>query len=597
MKTKGFAFIAIIALAAALCGCGNGTGQPEAAPAPAPKPAAAPKLDAKPLVLSQAVDILDTSSMGLPQMGCDAGYMTKEHLRKRVRMAYDAGIRKLYFRATGGVVYYPDSKLRKTFKGLFPHWVAGARTFAEYDVLAEYIAACHELGMKLYYWESVFDNCGGYHCPKGTPQYEQFGEWPFRDTSVRDEHDWEHRLTHVRPAENFKRPVRKIILQTKNEPAITADKIEILTAPHGGDFTPYDKPFTVTVTPVEGKDYAAIMTIDGLELTNPVVKLIGKDDKALVSVFPDAPGSIAAEYDDGEPVDMYTVGEFMLWGDVAPRLTRFGVGGFQYAWGGKTNFVIRFGDFNRYAMGMPEYAYKENRDRLEAIVTELYDRYPTLDGVTFSIRTHTLPCGGSPEMVGAPLVYGYAEPVVQEYIRRYGVNPRTQDYDVDAFLKLRGEYFTQMLEGVSKIVHARGGKLECMAPVRGMGSIAHGSMYPWWGAYNIDNFFDIRTWAQKGFVDNVIMLGTKHRQDTWGPEWHEAVQRFADHLAGTKTRLTLHLLVNANPNDRLLKLMVPLLREEKLDEVEAYEEFHMALDDVYPTYIQAVNDSGREIVK
>ncbi len=597
MKTKGFALIVIIALAA-LCGCGGAKpseAKPAAAPAPVPAPVV-PELDAKPLLLSQAIDVLDTSSLGFREAGYTEDYFTPEHLRERVQAAYDAGIRKIYFRGTGGVAYYPNSKLRKPFKGLFPHWEHGVRTFATYDILAEYIKVAHEFGMQIYYWETPFDNCGAYHCPKGTEGYEKYGEWPMRDTSIPDEHDWEHRFAQ-KPPENLARPIRKIVMQAKNVPTLAADQIEILTAPHGADFTPYEKPFTVTVTPVEGKDYAALFEIGGLEITDPCVKFVGKEPKSGVSVFPDAPGAITAEYDDGTPINLFTTGGFMLFGDAAPRLTHFDVGGFQYAWGGNVTFIVRFGDFARHAIGMPEYAYKENRDRLEAIVTELYERYPELDGVTFSIRTHTLPSGGSPETVGAPLVYGYGEPVVQEFIKRYGVNPRTQDFDVDAFLKLRGEYFTQALEGVSKIVHAHGGKLECMAPIRGAGSIAHGSMYPWWGAYNIDNFFDIRTWAQKGIVDNVIMLGTKHRQDTWGPEWHEAVQRFSERLAGTQTRLSLHLLVNHSTNDRLLKLMVPLLREEKLDEVEAYEEFHMALDNVYPTYIQAVKDSGRKIAK
>ena len=557
--------------------------------------------EAKPLVLSQAIDILDTSNHTLPELGCDAGYMTKEHLRKRVKDAYDAGIRKLYFRATGGVVYYPGSKLRKMYKGISPSHEVGARTFAEYDILAEYIRVAHEFGMKLYYWEPVFDCYGEYHYPQGSEACAKYGEWPFRDTSIPDELHAEHRFAK-RPVENLKRPIRKIVLHTKNVPAVKAEELEMLVAPHGGDFTPYGKPFTVTVTPVKDKDYAADFVIDGLELTTPCIKLINNSAEAKISVFPDQPGSITAEYDNGEPVGLFTMGEFLLFGDVDTRRVQRGIGGFQYGFGGRSwcgpiTFIIRFGDFTRHAIGMPEYAFKENRDRMNAIVTELYDMYPELDGVAFSIRTHTLPAGGNKEMVGSNIIYGYSDPVVKEFIRRYGVNPREEPFDEDLFQKLRGEYFTMMLEGVAKIVHARGGKLECMAPVRGAGSIAHGSMYPWWGTTSIDNFFDIRTWARKGIVDNVIMLGTQHRQEAWGPEWQESVRRFAEHLEGTGTRLTMHLLVNGSTPEILGRLIPPMFKEEKLDEVEAYEEWNMQIQKLYGPYVEAVKASGRAIAK
>ena len=70
-----------------------------------------------------------------------------------------------------------------------------------------------------------------------------------------------------------------------------------------------------------------------------------------------------------------------------------------------------------YASGMggvPEYAFKGNRDRLKALVTELYTLYPDIDGIAFSIRTHTLPAGGNAQQVGSKLIYGFSEPVVRE---------------------------------------------------------------------------------------------------------------------------------------------------------------------------------------
>ena len=559
---------------------------------------------ARPLMLGQTIDFLDNCFFS-----CAPGeeYYTPEQLRRHVQQAYDAGFRRIYFRAAGGVTYYP-SKLRRLYNGSHrADWAARLhKTVRAYDTVREYLNVCHELGMELYYWEPIYDAGDVIHNYPGTKAYDEWGYTSNNDVNIKDEHCVTHRF-YNRPAERPTKPIGRIELYTNNEPVYEEGAFDIYVADHGDKrFTRYAAPFQVEVAQGGPEGARSTVTISGLNIDKPVIKLFGKKGNGwVVGTHTGERCAARAFYTDGTPVDILTcceVTDFAQYGADA-NLAELRLIGFANlygrAWGNNgESFIIRIGDFKRRVSGMPDYAFMENRERLRNIVTELYERYPDLDCVTFSIRTHHQPPGGvRKEVHPQGIVYGYAEPIVSEFKRRYGVDVLTQDFDVDKFQALRGEYFTQALEGVSKIVHAHGGKLECMAPVRGAGSIAHGSMYPWWGAYNLDNFFDIRTWAQKGIVDNVIMLGTKHRQDTWGPEWHEAVQRFAERLAGTQTRLSLHLLVNHSTNDRLLKLMVPLLREEKLDEVEAYEEFHMALDNVYPTYIQAVKDSGRKIAK
>ena len=201
-------------------------------------------LDMPPVLLSQAVDILDTTNHGLGPEG-----MSKELLRKRVQMAYDAGIRKLYFRATGGVVYYPGSKIRRFYKGIRPNGgEGGLYTLNSYDVLAEYLKVCHEMGMELYYWEPVFDTCGGYHWPLGTEWAEKYGEWPFRDTSIPDEQHWEHRLAR-KPPQELARPIRKIVLKISTAPKLTSEQVQIYTGMHNHDFEPYEKPYTLSIIP------------------------------------------------------------------------------------------------------------------------------------------------------------------------------------------------------------------------------------------------------------------------------------------------------------------------------------------------------------
>ena len=545
-----------------------------------------------PVLLSQAIDFLDNAYF--TERG---DYYSKEELAERLRLARDAGIRKIYFRGTGGVSYYP-SRVRRMFAGEHRYnWGPKlVKTIHSYDVVAEYIKVCHELGMELYYWDPVFDTSLYAHYFPGTRNNELYGEWPFRDMSIREEHYTAHRFAS-RPRGELRAPISRLELHTVNVPAITAENLVIYTAPHDQHFQRYQQPFSVEVTP-EGK--GARVTISGLNITEPVIKLMGADENAFAALSDPRNGDCArAFYADGEPVELFTTCEFIIDGDDEPEKNLRGSSGYGYYWGNhRVPLFIRFGDFERYAIGVPEYAYPENRERMKAIVTELYERYPDLDGVTFSIRSHSLPSGGSYEAVGGHLFYGFSEPIVDEYRKRYGTDITCEAYDENKLLKLRGEYFTEMLREVAEIVHAHGGKLECMAPVRvPVGAAGHGSMYPWWQRTNIDNFFDIETWAKKGIVDNVIMLGTDHQQQLWSDEWKREVKAFHDKLAGTGTRLTLHYLINGARESDIDALLPEVLKTPELDEVEFYEEHDMFATGDYPRLTEAIKRSGREIVK
>ena len=543
----------------------------------------------KPVLISQAIDFLDNACF--TERG---DYYSKEELAERVRAAYDAGIRRIYFRGTGGVAYYP-SRLRHPYIGGHnaPWENKLIKTIAAYDPVAEYIKVCHELGMELYYWEPVFDTSLYAHFFPGTEKNQRYGEWPFRDMSIRDEHYMAHRFAD-RPVENLARPIREIRLYAHNVPEITAENLVIYTAGHGETFKRYDQPFTVEVKP-EGT--GADVVIGGLNITDPVIKFMSDGEAFQFLSEPKSKKCAAALYDNGEPVDLFTACEIALDADDEPEKTLSQPSGVGLYWGkGKKSFIVRFGDFERYAIGVPEYAYPENRERLKAIVSELYERYPDLDGVTFSIRSHSLPSGGNYETVG-DLFYGFSEPVVREYRRRYGVDPTREPYDREKLLKLRGEYFTRMLEEVAEIVHANGGRFECMAPVRPrvVGSFDHGSMFPWWYYANIDNFFDIETWAKKGIVDNVIMLGTGHLQREWTPGWEKEVAAFRAKLAGTDTRLTLHYLINDGGTE--IKTLLPeVLKSSGLDGVEFYEEQHMWAYKAYPWVSEVIRNCGRPVV-
>ena len=542
----------------------------------------------KPIVIGQAIDFLDNAFY------TEKEFYTQAELRRRLELAYAGGVRRVYFRGTGGVTYYPSS-VRRMYTGSHSDEYAKKLydTIHSYDVVAEYIKVCHELGMELYYWDPIFDTSLYSKNYPGMEAYALYGAQPCRDFSINPEHCLQHRLAVSRPRENLHGTIGELRLHLAQAPKgiVTAGKLRIYTAPHDHDFQPYTAPYDVHM---EGND----IIISGLYVYNPVVKLAFEDDFYLVTDLMDGDAATAT-YTSGEPVKLFTACEVVLDGDTDPVRVRHGSSGYLCGWGdaaAKRTLIVRFGDFERNAIGVPEYAFRENRLRMEKIVGELYDRYPELDGVAFSIRTHSLPSGGSPDKVGGKLCYGFSEPVVEEYRRRYGTDPTAEDYDVDAFLKLRGEYFTQMLDGVAKIIHAHGGKFAVMAPVnaRKVGPYNHGSMYPWLEHYSIDNYFDIETWARRGIVDSVMMLGTGHRQRDWTQGWKDEVKAFKAKLAGTDTRLTLHFLVNDDAGqENCQPLLDEVLREGDIDEVEFYEEFTMAVCGKYPVLMEALKKAGR----
>jgi len=104
--------------------------------------------------------------------------------------------------------------------------------------------------------------------------------------------------------------------------------------------------------------------------------------------------------------------------------------------------------------GMPCNAYPEVRQHQVAEVQELLTRYD-LDGLFFSLRKH----GGVVAGTGSPnFDYGFNAPVIEEYMNRWGEDPRevVDGPDSEAgrrFSQLKGDYFTQLMR---EIRHAAG---------------------------------------------------------------------------------------------------------------------------------------------
>jgi hypothetical protein len=90
--------------------------------------------------------------------------------------------------------------------------------------------------------------------------------------------------------------------------------------------------------------------------------------------------------------------------------------------------------------------------------------------------------------------FGFNAPVVEEYQARYGVNIREQDFDVDAWRRLRGEYVTQFLREVRAFTQTKGIRLAVGMPRGDYLGPPVGNLH-----------LDWRTWVAAGLVDDLIV--------------------------------------------------------------------------------------------
>jgi uncharacterized lipoprotein YddW (UPF0748 family) len=140
----------------------------------------------------------------------------------------------------------------------------------------------------------------------------------------------------------------------------------------------------------------------------------------------------------------------------------------------------------KYHWGVLEYAYPEVRAYMLKMITTFSDHY-AFDGVFLSTRSHSAP----PEQADQ---YGFNEPIVREYQKRYGRNILTQDFDYEKWRDLRGEYLTQFLREVHDHLQQKGQKLSIGVPQGEYLGPPFGNLkLPW------------RQWVTEHIVDELVV--------------------------------------------------------------------------------------------
>jgi len=156
-------------------------------------------------------------------------------------------------------------------------------------------------------------------------------------------------------------------------------------------------------------------------------------------------------------------------------------------------------DGTKHISGVPCYAYPEVRKyRLEQMKELVgYD----IDGILLSDRSHSpwpgRNAGGGNEGARG---YGFNEPVVEEYVRRYGKDPRRAEpdsLDEIRFVQIKGDFLTQFLREVKGVTAAAGKKLAVTTDPR----IADPVLANWM-------YVDAETLARERIVDELCIRGS-----------------------------------------------------------------------------------------
>lgn len=220
----------------------------------------------------------------------------------------------------------------------------------------------------------------------------------------------------------------------------------------------------------------------------------------------------------------------------------------------------------RYLMGAPCFAYPEVRDYFVKIIEEL-SQYP-IGGVALIARTHVRSAQGDD--------YGFNPPIVEEYKKRYGVDIRTQDFDRAKWLAIRGDYYTQMLQRMSQVLHKKGQKLIAMfeppldsGAYQGRGDNLVGQDQ---GPFD----WQWKKWVNEGIVDSAMMASIGFNM-----EWTPKLAAYASGVRKQMTKGGLTIFYNPDldtPPATFKAFLKASLADPNVEEVVIYEYVEVAKD-------------------
>ena len=442
----------------------------------------------------------------------------------RIKEMAEGGLQKIYFRVNcAGLTLYP-TKVAGMYGDAGEHGHAdpnGARrlvnTLAAYNPLAETIRLARKYGMKVWAWESLYDDSATMVelDPVIHPEaYAKFGRFPLMDPWFRRHPEGyaalNPRALAAGDADKVNkdaagRVIGRVVFKSCRARAEASlarfDKagVRLFVSDDNVAWRPYEGAFNVAVRRENGRN---VLDIGGLNIRERYVKLAhakpyAKDDGWGFAIS-EPSGDHAVVYDDaGRVLPSYWAsnprkndgGASLKFGDLS-----------QMAW----DYEDRFVGFLKGAphaneqppshfAGMAEFLVPKTMEHKLARFRELaeYD----FDGFMFNIRNHSV--------VTDPDNYGYNPEVREAFLKRYGKDIWKDDFDHAKLQDLRAEGVSRFLAGAKKLTDGRPlwfsgtrnrGPNE-KQPISPQGVFPYGK-FPW----------QYRQWFADGSVDGVVMI-------------------------------------------------------------------------------------------
>jgi hypothetical protein len=155
-------------------------------------------------------------------------------------------------------------------------------------------------------------------------------------------------------------------------------------------------------------------------------------------------------------------------------------------------------DGSRFYHGVPQYGDVDVQQRLLNILTEALDY--GVDGIYLSSRTHSWwPLWQAPGCNDHLTPFGFNDCVVEAYRQRHGIDIRYDDYDDDAWHRIKGDHYSSFVHRAGALVHGRGKKLTLgIFPDRYL-LIGKDDKFP--AMEHVKLYKDWEQWAASGSID------------------------------------------------------------------------------------------------
>ncbi|MGC9319508.1 MAG: LamG-like jellyroll fold domain-containing protein [Armatimonadota bacterium] len=153
-------------------------------------------------------------------------------------------------------------------------------------------------------------------------------------------------------------------------------------------------------------------------------------------------------------------------------------------------------DGTKRQWGVLCFAYPQAREYMVGTFEYLMERWD-FDGIYICTRTHSMPAEFADQ-------FGFNDPIVEEFQRRYGVNIREEEFPRSRWYDLQGEGLTELLREMRAAFPDE--EIVIAIPRSDYIGPPYGNMR-----------LDWRTWAQEGLVDTIrlgVISGGWHYPDT-----------------------------------------------------------------------------------